>query len=299
MKLLHHINSKSDLIRLTCVLVPFQSSAMCRSTSVCRPAVSSQPVSQTAIQDKIALNSNTYFMIRHKPHLKNLDAKNTLWHRSWICSKTKFRQVGMRDKIMTKTLRSKSNHAASERLQVTKTRYQSAGQTAKMGTNIIRCACKALLGIKKKKIKIAEEVHNQYGIVHFTAYERHVSPHWSPTFFGVCVCLFVCPPNPPVLDFVTESTNLPHQMERFPYLMDWPNIPIWRGARAQRAFGKRKAKLGEPLGQKHLSVTLKRQTQTELSEASWVERPLTSPRSQFDGQQQVAQPAHGIEDIKW
>lgn len=51
---------------------------------------------------------------------------------------------------MTKTLRSKSNHAASERLQVTKTRYQSAGQTAKMGTNIM-CACKALLGIKKNK----------------------------------------------------------------------------------------------------------------------------------------------------
>lgn len=111
-------------------------------------------------------------------------------------------------------------------------------------------------------------MHNQYGIVHFTAYERHVSPHWSPTLFG-CVCVCVCVhPYPPVLDFVTESTNLPHQMERFPYLMDWPKIPIWRGARAQRALGKRKAKLGKLLGQKHLSVTLKRQTQTELSEAS-------------------------------
>lgn len=37
-------------------------------------------------------------------------------------------------------------------------------------------------------------------------------------------------------------------MERFPYLMDWPNIPIWRGARAQRAFRKKEGKTWKAVG---------------------------------------------------
>lgn len=160
-----------------------------------------------------------------------------------------------------------------------------------MGPNIIRWPCKALLGIKNSRGSAQSRRHHSF----YHLWETRFSPLVTDSLRCVCVC-----PKPPVLDFVTESTNLPHQMERFPYLMDIRhNIPIWWGARAQRAFGKRKAKLGKLLGQNHLSVTLKRRTQTELSEVSWVERPLTSPGSQFDRQQPLAQPAHEIEDIKW